>query len=327
MLCSWKFNTNCWKRKYQMESIYDKKINFSLYRRELASRYVHPTARCNFARSTFWMLRYKPRDVTGISRAWEELLLNIVQVPYATEQARRSVEINFVSCFSAVSRKRGAGISNRVRAKRLSRLLPSAGSCTSAECVGGGPRRAGSNEAGIPRVLLACLVWCIHPGIVAPVIARARCDGRFRHAGVLEKDKWIEKAAQELILQRGMSLSGLFVLEKNLCFTLQTPRTPHLSLEATTVLHTGDHFAITRRAFAKWNRVCSPREFAHGRLCERATRSVAIDSRSSIESRITRTRKFSQMRAFRKYSGKIVNFPFVVFWGLLFFYHKFDDFR
>lgn len=99
------------------------------------------------------MLRYKPRDVTGTSRAWEELLLNIVQVPYATEQAWRGVEINFVSCFSAVSRKRGAGISNRVRAKRLSRLLPSAGSCTSTECVGGGPR-AGSNETR--QVSCAC---------------------------------------------------------------------------------------------------------------------------------------------------------------------------
>lgn len=111
--------------------------------------------------------------------------------------ARRGAEINFVSCFSAVSRKRGAGISNRVRAKRLSRLLPSAGSCTSAERVGGGPEASWEqrDEAGIPRararacVRLACLVWCIRPGIVAPVIARARCDGRFRHAGVLEKDR------------------------------------------------------------------------------------------------------------------------------------------
>lgn len=84
-----------------------------------------------------------------------------------------------------------------------------------------------------------------------------------------------EGCAEELILQRGTSFSDLLSsLKKSLFHVARAPGTPLIIGSERTALHAGDHLAITRRAFAEWNRVCSPREFAHGRLYERATRSV-----------------------------------------------------
>jgi len=98
------------------------------------------------AGSTFPMHRYEPRDVTGTLASVGRPLLNIARAPYATKRrgaARRRLTLYPVSR-SRVSRKREADTSNRVRAKRLSRLLPSAGSCTAAGPQCG--RRVGSNE-------------------------------------------------------------------------------------------------------------------------------------------------------------------------------------
>lgn len=91
--------------------------------------------------------RYKPRN-RYLSRERGKTPPKYRASSLRNGAARRGAEINFVSCFSAVSRKREAGILNRVRAKCLSRLLPSAGSCTRARRVGGGPEGQ-RGEAGI----------------------------------------------------------------------------------------------------------------------------------------------------------------------------------
>lgn len=86
-----------------------------------------------------------------------------------------------------MSRKREAGVSNRVRAKRLSRLLPSAGSCTAPERVGGKPEASWEqrDETGIARLRVLVPDASFFGGIVAPVIARAKSVGRFRHVRAL----------------------------------------------------------------------------------------------------------------------------------------------
>lgn len=124
---------------------------------------------------------YKARDVplSSVGRS----LLNIARVTLRNETARR---LTLYPVFSAVSRKREAGISNRVRAKRLSRLLPSAGTCTSISSERVGGPEVSWEQRDEEQVSRSLRVVCpVHP---LGIVARARCDGRFRHAGVLERD-------------------------------------------------------------------------------------------------------------------------------------------
>lgn len=123
-----------------------------------------------------------------------------------------------------MSRKRGAGISNRVRAKRLSRLLPSAGSCTSAERVGGGPEVSWEqrDEAGISRCGSRVLSGASARGIVAPRRAAPRRSSHVRGAmadlgmpvSLRKIDESKEGRARINSAKGGTSFSGLFILGK-----------------------------------------------------------------------------------------------------------------
>lgn len=81
------------------------------------------------------------------------------------------------------------------------------------------PRWAWEQRDGAGGIVQLCVFACPRPahpvlGIVAPVVARARCDGRFRHAGVLERetDEFERKKARarKLILQRITKFRSFF---------------------------------------------------------------------------------------------------------------------
>lgn len=87
---------------------------------------------------------------------------------------------------------------------------------------------------------------CWLSGASAPVVARARCDGRFRHAGVLERDRWIERRNARAKIHSAESYEILIFLEKILFRgTICGPELP-LVIDEDCILRTyfGDYLSV-----------------------------------------------------------------------------------
>jgi len=113
-----------------------------------------------------------------------------------------------------------------VRAKRLSRLLPSAGSCTSAERVGGGPEASWEqrDEAGIPltapRRGLRVSSGASRLEIVAPRRS-SHVRGALADLGMPVSLRKIDESRGDAGINSAKGhefLSSLFVLEKKSLF-------------------------------------------------------------------------------------------------------------
>lgn len=112
---------------------------------------------------------------------------------------------------------------------------------------------------------------CCLSGASAPVVARARYDGRFRHAGVLERDRWIERRNARAKINSAESYEILIFLEKFLFRgTIRGPELP-LVIDEDCILRTyfGDYLSVildghlqVRVAFARFEDLPP-----YGRLC------------------------------------------------------------